>query len=126
MIPTLIISIVTCLGITASILFFPHIKLGKFRLDTYWLIALVGALVLIIFSFAPIKEVFKQLTSNSEINPLKILVLFFSMTFLSVFLDETGLFKFLAIKATEKAHSSQVLLFFYFLFIDIGSNYFHI
>lgn len=114
MIPTLIISIVTCLGITASILFFPHIKLGKFRLDTYWLIALVGALILIIFSFAPIKEVLKQLTSNSEINPLKILILFFSMTFLSVFLDETGLFKFLAIKATEKAHSSQVLLFFIF------------
>ena len=114
MIPTIIISSITCLGITASILFFPHLKIGKFRLDTYWLIAFVGALILVIFSFAPIKEVLKQLTTDDEINPLKILILFFSMTFLSIFLDETGLFKYLAIKATEKAHSSQILLFFIF------------
>lgn len=117
MIPTIIIASVTCLGITTSILFYPHLKIGKFRLDTYWLIALSGAIVLLAFSFAPIKEVGKQLVSNSEINPLKILILFFSMTFLSIFLDETGLFKYLAIKATEKAHSSQILLFFIFYFL---------
>ena len=112
MIPTIIISVVTFILIILSILIFPHIKIGRFRLDTYWIIALVGAIVLLAFSFAPIKEVGKQLTNNSSINPIKILVLFFSMTLISVFLDELGLFKFLASVASSKAKESQTLLFF--------------
>ena len=114
MIATIIISIITFVTITLSILLFPHIRIGKFRLDTYWIIALIGALILVIFSFAPIKEVYTQLTSNSEVNPLKIIVLFFSMTFLSIFLDETGLFRFLAKKATKIAKNNQMSLFFIF------------
>ena len=80
MIPTIIIAVTTFLLVILSILLFPHIRIGKFRLDTYWMIALLGAVILLVFSFAPIQEVGKQLTSNASINPLKILVLFFSMT----------------------------------------------
>lgn len=112
MIPTLIISIATFVLVTISIIFIPSIKIGKIKLDLYWIITLVGAIVLISFSFAPIKEVFNQLTANNSINPLKILVLFFSMTILSIYLDEIGLFKYLAILATKRAKNSQLSLFF--------------
>ena len=54
MIPTIIISVITFILITLSILFFPVIKIGKIKLGTYWIIALLGALILLIFSFAPI------------------------------------------------------------------------
>lgn len=111
MIPTIVISIVTFLLITLSILFFPQIKLGKVRLGTYWIIALIGAIILLAFSFAPIQEVFSQLTSNSSVNPLKIIVLFFSMTMLSIFLDEVGLFRHLASFAAKKANKNQFVLF---------------
>ena len=114
MIATLIISIVTFVGITLSILLFPHIRIGRFRLDTYWTIALIGAILLIVTSLAPIQEVWSQLTSPNEVNPLKIIVLFFSMTFLSVFLDETGLFRVLAKLAAKEAKDSQLSLFFIF------------
>ena len=114
MIATLIISIITFLLITLSIIFFPHIKIGKIRLDTYWIIALFGAVILLAFSLAPIKEVFNQLTASSSINPLKILALFFSMTIISIFLDEIGLFKYLAILATKRAKNSQISLFITF------------
>ena len=117
MIPTIIISLLTFISVTLSILFFPKIKIGKIQLSTYWIIALIGAIILLSFSFAPITEVFKQLTSDTSINPLKIIILFFSMTGLSIFLDEVGLFKYLANVAAKKAKNNQYALFtiFYLL-----------
>ena len=114
MVATLIISIITFVLVTTSIIFFQKIRIGKIKLDTYWMITLLSAIILISFSLSPIKEVFKQLTSNSAINPLKILVLFFSMTILSIYLDEIGLFHFLAVKATKIAKNNQLVLFFTF------------
>ena len=117
MIPTIIIASITFISVTLSILFFPRIKIGKIHISTYWVIALVGAIILLSFQLAPIQEVFKELTSNSAINPLKIIILFFSMTGLSIFLDEVGLFKYLANVAAKKAKNNQYALFtiFYLL-----------
>lgn len=44
-------------------------------------------------------------------NPIKILVLFISMTILSIFLDETGFFRYLAAATLKKAGGSQKKLF---------------
>ena len=114
MLPTLIISLTTFLLMTLSIVFFPFLRIGKLKLGTYWMIGMLGAIILLIFSFAPIKEVFEELTASRSVNPLKILVLFFSMTILSIYLDEIGLFRFLASVATKKAKESQLGLFFIF------------
>ena len=111
MIPTIIIASITFISVTLSILFFPKIKIGKFCVSTYWLIALTGAIILLATGLAPIKEVWNQLTSNTAINPIKIIILFFSMTILSIFLDEVGLFKFLANFAAKKAKNNQFALF---------------
>ena len=112
MIPTIIISVITFISITASILFFPSIKIGKIKISAYWVIALLGASILLIFSLAPIKEVWNELISDKAINPLKILILFFSMTIISILLDEFGLFRYLASLASKKAGHSQFVLFF--------------
>ena len=117
MIPTIIISVITFILITLSILFFPVIKIGKIKLGTYWIIALLGAVILLIFSFAPIQEVGKELISNTSVNPLKIIVLFFSMTILSIYLDEAGLFKYLANVAAKKAKNNQYALFVILYFL---------
>lgn len=111
MVATIVISLITFILVTLSILFFPQIKIGKVRLGTYWIIAMVGAIILLSFSLAPIDEVFRQLTANTSVNPLKIIVLFFSMTMLSIFLDEVGLFKHLASIAAKKANKNQFALF---------------
>ena len=117
MIPTIIISVITFILITLSILFFPVIKIGKIKLGTYWIIALLGAVILLIFSFAPIQEVGKELISNTSVNPVKIIVLFFSMTILSIYLDEVGLFKYLANVAAKKAKNNQYALFIILYFL---------
>ena len=117
MIPTIVISCLTFLLVTLSILFFPKIRIGKVSLSTYWIIAFIGAVLLLSFGFAPIGKVWEGLVGNTAINPLKIIVLFFSMTILSIFLDEVGLFRFLAAIAAKKAKNNQFVLFtiFYLL-----------
>ena len=114
MVATIIISSITFVSVILSILLFPHIRIGRFRLDTYWMIALVGAVVLLATSLAPLKDVWAQLTSKTEINPIKILVLFFSMTTISVILDELGLFRYLASVASSQTKEKQIILFLVF------------
>lgn len=116
MIPTLVISILTFVTIILSLFLFPKIHIGKVSSQSYWIIALCGALLLICCCLVPIKQVFNELIADTAINPSKILVLFFSMTFISVLLDEFGLFRFLASIAAKRAKSQLVLFFsFYFL-----------
>ena len=111
MILTLIISITTIILMIVSILFYPTIKIKKIQVNTYWIITLIGALLILICGLVPIKDFYQTLISKEEINPLKILILFFSMTFLSVYLDELGFFKYLAIKVTNLAKNNQYSIF---------------
>ena len=111
MVATIVISILAFVGVIASIIFIPHFKIGKVTIDTYWIFPLIAAIILLATSLAPFNEVISSLTSDTSINPLKILGLFFSMTIISVYLDELGLFKYLAIKAAKKAGSNQFVLF---------------
>ena len=116
MIPTLIISILTFVTIVLSLFLFPKVKIGKFSFHTYWIIASVGAILLISIGLAPFEEIVDELTADSNINPLKILVLFFSMTIISILLDEFGLFRYLASVAAKRTKNQTVLFFsFYFL-----------
>ena len=111
MVATIVISVLAFVGVIASIIFIPHFKIGKVTIDTYWILPLIAAIILLATSLAPLNEVISSLTSHTSINPLKILGLFFSMTIISVYLDELGLFKYLAGKAAEKAGSNQFVLF---------------
>ena len=113
MIPSIIICGVACLLMILSVLFLPTVRIGKIKLDTYWLVALLGAAVLLISGQADVSRVGAALVSNDAINPIKILVLFISMTILSIFLDELGFFSYLANVTLKRAKTSQTKLFLY-------------
>ena len=117
MLATLIIVIVTFIILTSCILFLPSVTIRKCKVGTYWMVALVGAVVLLASRLVPIGEVWRGLTADSGINPIKILVLFFSMTFLSVVLDELGFFRYLADRAVKAAGKSQLTFFILFYFL---------
>ena len=112
MIFSLITFLVTCVLLISAVLFLPRLRIGKIGFDTYWVVALLGALLLIFTGNCPIKEILSEMTGDSAINPLKILTLFLSMTALSVFLDEVGFFRYLAAKMLSHAGSGQMKLFF--------------
>lgn len=111
MIATLIIASITLVALLVALLFLPHFKIGNLKIGTYWIVALFGAIALIACLLLPIGEVWEGLTRNDAINPLKLLLLFFSMTFLSIFLDEVGLFRYLAKRAVSSAKASQFTIF---------------
>ena len=111
MIATLIISILTCVLLILSILFFPKVKVFNKELSTYWIICLIGSLLILCLNLVSFDSVISEFFSSSSINPLKILILFFSMTFLSIFLDEVGFFRFLASFLILKCKTNQKSLF---------------
>lgn len=111
MLACVLIFAATILLMIVCVLFFPKLKIGKISVSTYWLVTLLGAAVLLIFSLADIKTLGAALVADTAVNPLKILVLFLSMTVLSVFLDELGFFRFLANAALKRARGGQKRLF---------------
>ena len=116
MLITIIISVLVCAGIITCVLVLPEIKIGKIRFAPYWVIALIGAVAIIVFGGISTIELVDRFTANTAVNPLKILGVFFGMTVLSVFLDEAGFFAYLASVALCKASKSQTKLFTVFYF----------
>lgn len=114
---TIVVSILTCLGIIITSLIKPSFKIGKVSINFYWIIALIGAIILICCQTIPIQEVWNGLTRNDSINPLKILILFISMSLISMFLDELGFFSYIANLFLKRCKTSQysVFIIFYLL-----------
>lgn len=111
MVWTIALSLLTCLTMIGASLFKPDVHIRKLSINTYWIVPLIGALVLLLTGLIAFSDVITGLSADTAINPLKILVLFLSMTMMSIFLDEVGLFRFLASFALRKAKTSQLTLF---------------
>lgn len=117
MITSIVICAVTCITMIVFILTKPSFKLGKVSVDTYWIIALMGAIALLVSGQVDVKAIGEAMIADSAVNPLKILVLFVSMTILSIYLDELGFFSYLANFTLKKAKASQFKLFLYLYLI---------
>ena len=107
----LIVSCITGVAVFLAVLIKPYFNVGKFKIGTYWLISLLGAVVLLISGSVPLNYLWQNLTAKTSVNPLKILVLFFGMTAISVFLDEVGFFRYLANAVLKRTRNSQIKLF---------------
>ena len=104
---------VSCVLMILSVLFKPQVKIFGVNFDLYWIIVSIGALLFIITGQAELTSVVDGLIADSAINPIKILVLFISMTLLSIFLDELGFFSYLASVVLKRAKTAQLRLFLY-------------
>ena len=113
MVITIVLSAITCILMILAVLFLPKIKVGKISLSSYWVVTLLGALTLVVVGLVDVSEVTGALLADTAINPLKILVLFISMTLMSIFLDELGFFRYLASVTLKKAKNGQFKLFLY-------------
>ena len=108
----LIIFLVTCAALIALVFAKPAVMIGGKKISIFWLAPLAGAVALLIGGYITPSEILSGLTAAGDVNPLKILLLFFSMTMMSVYLDEIGFFRLLAHKVLAKAKGSQTALFF--------------
>ena len=107
---TIIVAILTAGGVVFSALFNVKIK----NLSLYWMISLLGAVILVFVNIRDIGKILGTLVENSSINPIKILVFFLCMTILSIVLDNLNFFNYVATKCTKLAKNSQFKLFLIF------------
>lgn len=91
-----------------------YIRLGlrNIKIDTYFLGALLGPILIVIFGMLNFSQVLEGLEGTGNLNPFGILVLFLSMVFMSIFLDITGFFEYCARVALRHASGSGRRLFF--------------
>ena len=119
MLLSIIISGATCLAMILAVLFYPKINIGRVSLGSYWVVTALGAILLLLTGAVDPRGVLDALLADTAINPLKILVLFISMTLLSIYLDELGFFRYLASATLKRAGCSQTRLFF-ILYITVS------
>ncbi|MCH5161460.1 MAG: hypothetical protein J1G04_05460 [Clostridiales bacterium] len=113
----IIICCTACLLMIVAVLLIPKLRVGKIKLDTYWLPVALGAVLILCCGQTNVTAIGKTLIADTAVNPLKILVLFLSMTVISVFLDELGFFGYLAACALKHSHGGQKRLFFSLYFV---------
>ena len=114
---TLLVSCIVILVFVASILFLPSVAIRKHNIKVYSLIPLIGAVILIMCDRVGFFYVVEKFSENTSVNPLKILVLFLSMTTFSLILEQTGFFSFISTKVLEKAGNNQFLIFISFYLV---------
>jgi len=91
-----------------------YIRLGmrKIKIDTYFLGALLGPILIVLFGILNLSQIFSGLGGVGSLNPFGILVLFLSMVFMSIFLDITGFFEYCARVALKYASGDGRRLYF--------------
>lgn len=116
---TLIIVSVTILLMMLSVVFFPSVVIfikphKQISINLYWVISLIGAILLIVTGCISLSDVSSSMFQSGSINPIKILILFYSMSILSIILDEYGFFGYIAGVVANKCKKSQKTLFICF------------
>ena len=108
---SLTIFIITIFLMILAIMFKPNIKLYKFSVSTFWLVTLLGSIIVLLTSSVDISNLFTNMTSG-KMNPIKILVLFISLSMISISLDELNFFNFIANKTISLSKCNQYKIFF--------------
>lgn len=88
------------------------VKSREYHIDTFFIGALLGFFLIIICGLLSYDQLITGLTGEGGFNPLGVLILFFSMVFISIFLDTTGFFEYCARVALKYAGNSGKRLFF--------------
>jgi arsenical pump membrane protein len=113
---------ITLILMMLSLRWFSYWQIRQVRGQTYWVIVLIGAILIWGLTGFDSQFLLDAWTGSAEINPLRILGLFFCFTFMAIYLDDVGYIQYLAHVAMKKAGSSQKRLFFvWFVFVSMAT-----
>lgn len=107
----LLIAGITVLTFILSILFFPQFRVKGVCVKIYSWIPLVGGCLMLLCGGVSGARLISAFTENSTVNPIRILVLFLSMTVFSLILEQTGFFEHISGIVLEKSGHSQYKIF---------------
>ena len=116
MILSIVVFIITVVSMIGCIIFLPTLKIKKLSIQTFWIVTFLGALIILCTNTIDIPSLWISMTSGS-MNPIKILVLFISLSMISISLDELNFFNYLSSKVLNKAKGNQYKIFFSIYFL---------
>ncbi len=108
---TVIIASVTAILMVLTVIFKPYVEIRKFKIGLYWVVCLIGAFFMLILNRLSLTSAWQGITADVSVNPIKILLLFLSMTLLSVYLGDAGFFDYVADRIFLKTHGGKLKLF---------------
>ena len=111
MVLVITVSIIAIILMLISIIVFPKIKFNNYEFSTFYFFPFIAMIIIVASGAIDLEYAINKLVNGNGMNPLKIIVLFFSMSFISIILDELNFFEYLANKALKKAKGSQIKLF---------------
>ena len=114
---TICIAGATAILMVSTVLIKPYINVGKIKIGLYWVVCLLGAILMLATKRISFSKVLIGITANTSVNPLKILALFLSMTLLSIYLGDAGFFDLIADRIFLKSKGGQFRLFITLYFI---------
>lgn len=117
MLSSVIVAGLTCIALTLTVYFLPQKRIGNTAFSLYSVVPLVGAVAAVIVGCVTPSDVFSYFASGSASNPVKIIILFISMSLISVYLDETGFFEYVAYLAVKKTGGVQMRIFVVFYIV---------
>ena len=106
-----VIAGITVLTFILSILFFPQLRIKGICVKIYSFIPLLGSCLMLLCGGVSGKQLILAFTENSTVNPIRILVLFLSMTVFSLILEQTGFFEHISGIVLERSGHSQYKIF---------------
>ena len=74
MISIYVLSALTILAMTLSFFLFPTINIKGKRIDTYWLITTIGAILILLFNISTAGDILNLFIQNNSTNPFKIII----------------------------------------------------
>ena len=93
---SLIIAGITAVVFIVTVLVKPYVRIGRFKIGLYVPVCFLGAAAELLFGGLTFSDVFHGITAAGAVNPVKILVLFISVTLISVYLGDAGFFDYVA------------------------------
>ncbi|HBN83234.1 MAG TPA: hypothetical protein DDZ89_05265 [Clostridiales bacterium] len=117
----LVLTIAVCLCIAVMVVKKPMITLHPLKykgrmvqVESFWAVALTIPVILLAVGAITPRMALAGVMSDEGMNPIKILVLFMSMCFISVMLDKAGFFEYCALKVMSLSNKGQRHLFVMF------------
>ncbi len=108
---TVCIAATVAVAMILTVLIKPYINFGSHKLGLYWVVCLIGAILMLATGRISFASAINGITADSSVNPLKILTLFLSMTLLSVYLGDAGFFDYIADAVFLKTKGGTLKLF---------------
>ena len=106
------IAVVTVILFLLSILFSINFRFGcKIRIPAYILVSVLGGAAMVLFGQISLADIGGSFLENTSVNPIKILVLFLSMTVFSLILERTNFFRFVSSSVLKRAGKNQYVIF---------------